>query len=183
MKPSNILFFCHNGVWQVKITDFGISKFLPVDRTSVTSTSKKGTIGFMAPEVLRWGEYRKVSEFSRAWDAKLRIFTNYRQIQLVLSSNRNIFFLIWNIHNTVKNQSWCIFIRADCIYYLFLTTKESDLFSLGIVFFYTLSEGAHPYGSDTLKIEADIRDGEKPSYDALQTKCKANLYFLDLNKL
>ncbi len=42
-------------IWQVtlKVSDFGLSRFLPLDEKSITLSKAKGTLGYWAPEVQR----------------------------------------------------------------------------------------------------------------------------------
>lgn len=55
LKPQNILLCALNEEeLRVKISDFGVSKKLPVGRTSQTLHTGSGTIGWMAPEILHF---------------------------------------------------------------------------------------------------------------------------------
>ncbi|ODM88072.1 Serine/threonine-protein kinase/endoribonuclease ire-1 [Orchesella cincta] len=56
IKPENILIVVDttNGKVCVKISDFGLCKQLPVEKTSFTLTSHSGSYGWQAPEVLRF---------------------------------------------------------------------------------------------------------------------------------
>ncbi|CCF47418.1 calcium/calmodulin-dependent protein kinase type 1B [Colletotrichum higginsianum] len=51
LKPGNILVVCGSPNWLVQISDFGISKRLRSDQSTL-GTIRKGTLGFMAPEML-----------------------------------------------------------------------------------------------------------------------------------
>ena len=52
IKPHNILIKKLDNGWQVKISDFGISKILKNDRTHTNLTHRVGSQDYMAPEVL-----------------------------------------------------------------------------------------------------------------------------------
>nr|XP_039268603.1 probable ATP-dependent RNA helicase DHX58 [Styela clava] len=106
LKPSNILLTQQDGKWIAKITDFGISKKISPDKTKLTLTSIKGTLGYSSPEAL----------------------------------------------------------NEDKI------TKGSDIYSMGVIFYYVLSKGDHPHGSDNLKVESKIRDGEEPNIENMDAE-------------
>ncbi|KAL8538010.1 hypothetical protein ACS0TY_000097 [Phlomoides rotata] len=52
IKPHNILL---DDKFTPKITDFGLAKFFSTDKTVVTMTAIRGTIGYVAPELINWG--------------------------------------------------------------------------------------------------------------------------------
>ncbi|KAL8550938.1 hypothetical protein ACS0TY_000132 [Phlomoides rotata] len=52
IKPHNILL---DDNFTPKITDFGLAKFFSTDKTVVTMTAIKGTIGYVAPELINRG--------------------------------------------------------------------------------------------------------------------------------
>ncbi|KAL1549737.1 hypothetical protein AAHA92_17802 [Salvia divinorum] len=49
IKPHNILL---DDNFIPKISDFGLAKFFPTDKTTVTMTAVRGTIGYVAPELI-----------------------------------------------------------------------------------------------------------------------------------
>ncbi|KAK3617640.1 hypothetical protein LTR56_025152 [Elasticomyces elasticus] len=53
LKPANLLVFSTGPQWHVKIADFGLSKRVLTDLTSLRTNA--GTQGFMAPEMLGLG--------------------------------------------------------------------------------------------------------------------------------
>ncbi|KAL8538026.1 hypothetical protein ACS0TY_000111 [Phlomoides rotata] len=57
IKPHNILL---DDKFTPKITDFGLAKFFSTDKTVVTMTAIRGTIGYVAPELINRG-FGKVS--------------------------------------------------------------------------------------------------------------------------
>lgn len=53
LKPSNVLMYFGDGKWVPRISDFGISKTIDLNKTKVTQTSISGTVGYSSPEALR----------------------------------------------------------------------------------------------------------------------------------
>ncbi|KAG6391188.1 hypothetical protein SASPL_148940 [Salvia splendens] len=49
IKPHNILL---DGKFVPKISDFGLAKFFSIDKKAVTMTAARGTIGYVAPELI-----------------------------------------------------------------------------------------------------------------------------------
>lgn len=52
--------------------------------------------------------------------------------------------------------------------------RESDIFSLGVIFFYVLSGGKHPHGGDTLTQDKKIRDDDEPNMGSLKEEYSAD---------
>ena len=52
----------------------------------------------------------------------------------------------------------------------FFFIQESDIFPLGIIFSYVLSDGVHPFGDDVFKRDENIRDGE-PDLSRVKEEC------------
>ena len=60
LKPENILVKNVNGMWIVKVSDFGLSRLIPagVGSGSFSATGNTGTKGWMAPELIGPGRRR-----------------------------------------------------------------------------------------------------------------------------
>ncbi|ODM89961.1 Serine/threonine-protein kinase/endoribonuclease IRE2 [Orchesella cincta] len=119
IKPQNILLRCDDSTKTVcvKISDFGISKYLSEHRLDATFTSGLGTEGWVAPEIL---QYQVNATSSQTLTGKL--------------------------------------------------TMDSDIFSLGCVFYYVMTKGGHPFG-DVIRRQANILNG-KQNLDAELLKGK-----------
>ncbi|KAF5520197.1 Serine/threonine-protein kinase ATG1a [Colletotrichum aenigma] len=72
LKPRNILVVSKGPDWLVQISDFGISRRLPPEAT--LGTMRKGTIGFIAPEVLEFVHDRSHPYAADVWSLGTIIF-------------------------------------------------------------------------------------------------------------
>ncbi|KAJ7094035.1 hypothetical protein B0H15DRAFT_776404 [Mycena belliarum] len=134
IKPQNILVSAgavRGGVksYRMLISDFGLCKKLDVDQTSFLPTSHgamaAGTVGWRAPEILR-GDV-KLDELGSSGD------NASVSSQGSVASGASI--------GTAGKRT--------------RLTKSVDIFALGCLFFYTLTNGGHPYG-DRFEREANI---------------------------
>lgn len=73
LKPGNILISVSGDIATVKLADFGISKFLPDESSSITITSVMGTERWMSPEVLKFIEEKEVIGESTAEPEKIKM--------------------------------------------------------------------------------------------------------------
>lgn len=96
------------------MTDFGISAELEVGYYSMTTTNLKGTMSWMAPELLHTTPGTKVV-------------------------NKCIYFTI----NIVAFQ------KFSC---------KSDIFAMGCVIYFVLSNGSHPFGSRYDEAHQNIKE-------------------------
>jgi serine/threonine-protein kinase/endoribonuclease IRE1 len=138
IKPQNILISAaakgvrgRHGGHRMLISDFGLCRRLEVDQTSFLPTmhgnAAAGTVGWRAPEILR-GE------------------VNVDEPQL---SDDNASQSSRESTSTVGNGSTTSGPRPTRL------TKSVDIFALGCVFYYTLTNGGHPYG-DRYEREVNI---------------------------
>ncbi|KAF7292896.1 hypothetical protein MIND_01188700 [Mycena indigotica] len=139
IKPQNILVSAGTGrggtkAYRMLISDFGLCKKLDVDQTSFLPTNHgtmaAGTVGWRAPEILR-GDV-KLDEFGTSTD------DSSVSSQGTIGSNGS---------NATTGKPTRL-------------TKSVDIFALGCLFFYTLTNGGHPYG-DRFEREANIMKGTK----------------------
>ncbi|KAJ7130190.1 hypothetical protein C8R44DRAFT_699316 [Mycena epipterygia] len=139
IKPQNILVSAGavgGGVksYRMLISDFGLCKKLDVDQTSFLPTSHgamaAGTVGWRAPEILR-GDV-KLDELPSSGD------------DASVSSQGTV----------ASGGSSATAGKPTRL------TKAVDIFALGCLFFYTLTNGSHPYG-DRFEREANIMKGVK----------------------
>ena len=157
IKPQNILissakgagpntFGAKNGkggAYRMLISDFGLCKKLDIDQTSFLPTAHgalaAGTVGWRAPEILR-GEV-KLDEFSGD-DASLSSRGSVATVHGGSSSG--------SAGGGANGTS-----RP-----LTRLTKSVDIFALGCLFYYTLTNGGHPYG-DRFEREVNIIKDQK----------------------
>ncbi|KAJ7057037.1 hypothetical protein C8F01DRAFT_1153173 [Mycena amicta] len=139
IKPQNILVSAGTGrggskAYRMLISDFGLCKKLDVDQTSFLPTNHgamaAGTVGWRAPEILR-GDV-KLDEFGSSGDD-----TSVSSQGTVGSGGSG----------TTAGKPARL-------------TKSVDIFALGCLFFYTLTNGGHPFG-DRFEREANIMKGTK----------------------
>jgi serine/threonine-protein kinase/endoribonuclease IRE1 len=139
IKPQNILVSAGTGRGGVKsyrmlISDFGLCKKLDVDQTSFLPTSHgamaAGTVGWRAPEILR-GDV-KLDEIGTSGD------------DASVSSQGSV----------ASGASGATAGKPTRL------TKSVDIFALGCLFFYTMTNGSHPFG-DRFEREANIMKGAK----------------------
>lgn len=128
IKPQNILISSSSSSssggrggtgYRMLISDFGLCKKLDVDQTSFLPTvnGATGTVGWRAPEILR-GDV-KLDELSTGDDS-----TSSRGSVATINSSGT------TTTTTTKTR----------------LTKSVDIFALGCLFYYTLTNGGHPYG-------------------------------------
>ncbi|KAF5323103.1 hypothetical protein D9611_009216 [Ephemerocybe angulata] len=150
IKPQNILVSTTKGtsggrpVYRMLISDFGLTKRLDVDQTSFLPSTgggmAAGTVGWRAPEILR-GEV-KLDDLSDEGSMSSR------------GSNSTI-------HGGSTGSS-----SAPLTGKPTRLTKSVDIFALGCLYYYTLTNGGHPYG-DRFEREVNILKDNK-SLDQLE---------------
>ncbi|KAF9530552.1 hypothetical protein CPB83DRAFT_850528 [Crepidotus variabilis] len=152
IKPQNILissvkggapsntFGAKNGkggAYRMLISDFGLCKKLDVDQTSFLPTAQgamaAGTVGWRAPEILR-GEV-KLDEFTNEDGGS---FSSRGSNTTVLGNA--------SIGSSGSSGAGRPVTRL---------TKAVDIFALGCLFYYTVTNGGHPYG-DRFEREGNI---------------------------
>ncbi|XP_049936500.1 rust resistance kinase Lr10-like isoform X2 [Nymphaea colorata] len=102
IKPHNIL-LDHN--FTPKISDFGLAKSYCKDRSSVTITEGKGTIGYIAPELF-YGNSRHVSHKSDVYSFGMLLIAMVglkEKIGPADGSSSEAYFPQW-IHDTISND-------------------------------------------------------------------------------
>ena len=146
IKPQNILVSGNGGGagnapagggYRMLISDFGLCKKLDVDQTSFLPTAQgamaAGTVGWRAPEILR-GEV-KLDEISDEHSMSSR------------GSNPTI-------HGNGRGTPTLGSAKPTRL------TKSVDIFALGCLFYYTLTNGGHPFG-DRFEREVNILKNAK----------------------
>ncbi|KAF8802390.1 hypothetical protein BYT27DRAFT_6766807 [Phlegmacium glaucopus] len=140
IKPQNILISSASSLtggrdgsgYRMLISDFGLCKKLDVDQTSFLPTANgamaAGTVGWRAPEILR-GEV-KLDELSNGDDS--------------ISSRGSVA----TVNGTSSTPTGTTTTKTRL-------TKSVDIFALGCLFYYTLTNGGHPYG-DRFEREGNI---------------------------
>ena len=128
IKPQNILIssssLSSKGGYRMLISDFGLCKKLDVDQSSslpiTYGVAAAGTAGWRAPEMLLCGV------------GKLNTLATGDDTDTVSSESS----LTTTINSSSSGTSTEI-----CL------TKSVDIFALGCLFYYILTEGRHPYGN------------------------------------
>ncbi|KAF3934307.1 hypothetical protein ABW19_dt0207196 [Dactylella cylindrospora] len=105
LKPNNILIATREPRWNVKITDFGISKRAAEENANLHPQSIIGTEGYVAPEVLRvFSKNLPDRQYSFAVDIwaigvicielllKRRLFPTFDNLRLYLSGKKQLEF-------------------------------------------------------------------------------------------
>lgn len=161
IKPQNILISANKGNttssntfgskngrggvgYRMLISDFGLCKKLDVDQTSFLPTAHgalaAGTVGWRAPEILK-GEV-KLDEGLAGEDRGS--MSSRGSVGTVTGSSSS-----GGVGSPANNKSQA------------RLTKSVDIFSLGCLFYYTLTNGGHPYGDRferEVNIIKDIKD-------------------------
>ncbi|EAU84069.1 other/IRE protein kinase [Coprinopsis cinerea okayama7 len=151
IKPQNILITTNKSTgrgrptYRMLISDFGLCKKLDVDQTSFLPTMNggmgAGTVGWRAPEILR-GEV-KLDDLSDDHSMSSRGSVSTINGSSSSSSTSGL--------STAKPTR---------------LTKSVDIFALGCLYYYTLTNGSHPYG-DRFEREVNILKDAK-SLDLLE---------------
>jgi serine/threonine-protein kinase/endoribonuclease IRE1 len=152
IKPQNILVSTTKSsssgrpVYRMLISDFGLTKRLDVDQTSFLPSTgggmAAGTVGWRAPEILR-GEV-KLDDVSDEHSMSSRGSTS-------------------TVHGGSTGGSSS---SAPSTAKPTRLTKSVDIFALGCLYYYTLTNGGHPYG-DRFEREVNILRDAK-SLDMLE---------------
>jgi len=145
IKPQNILISSAkpgggpDGSYRMLISDFGLCKKLEMDQTSFAPTAygamAAGTVGWRAPEILR-GEV-KLDEVNDDNSMSSR-----GSVATVLSASGSA-----SGSNSLASGKPRL-------------TKSVDIFALGCLFYYTLTNGGHPFG-DKYEREVNILKNTK----------------------
>ena len=125
------------------ISDFGLCKKLDVDQTSFLPTAHgamgAGTVGWRAPEIL--GGKVKLDEPSAGDESSL---SSRGSVATINGNNASISSSGSASSSSTPNR----------------LTKSVDIFALGCLFYYTLTNGGHPYG-DRFEREINIMKDTK----------------------
>ena len=155
IKPQNILVSGNAGSgagegrgngYRMLISDFGLCKKLDIDQTSFLPTAQgamaAGTVGWRAPEILR-GEV-KLDEISDEHSTSSRGSS------------------ISTVHGNGRGTPTPVSAGAKPM----RLTKSVDIFALGCLFYYVLTNGGHPFG-DRFEREVNILKNAR-SLDGLE---------------
>lgn len=164
IKPQNILIASPKrgkdpGSHRMLISDFGLCKKLEFDQTSflpsVGGALAAGTVGWRAPEILR-GEVKLDEEGLSTSDEHSQ--SSKGSVATVSGSH--------SASSTNKSAT--------------RLTKSVDVFALGCLYYYTLTNGGHPYG-DRFERESNILKDLK-SLSGLESFGEEGLEAVDLIK-
>ena len=136
--------------YRMLISDFGLCKKLDVDQTSFLPTAHgahaAGTVGWRAPEILR-GEVKLDEEVALDGTGSMSSRGSVATVAPSSSSSSN--------GNGNGGGGGGPLTKS-----LARLTKSVDIFSLGCLFYYTLTNGGHPYG-DRFEREVNIMKDAK----------------------
>jgi len=85
LKPQNLLMDAH---YQLKITDFGLSKLVRDADTAVMKTHYVGTRGYQAPELLKKKKYGKACDIFSAGVVLFILLTGYPPFEQAVKSDK-----------------------------------------------------------------------------------------------
>lgn len=93
IKPHNILL---DDNFVPKVSDFGLAKLCPRQKSAVTLTAAKGTLGYMAPELM----YRKIGEVSHKADVYsfgqlLMAMIGRKKVNSLTDHSSRVYFPAW----------------------------------------------------------------------------------------
>ncbi|KAL2556217.1 PR5-like receptor kinase [Forsythia ovata] len=94
IKPHNILF---DDNFTPKISDFGLAKLYPTDKSMVSLTAARGTIGYMAPEMF-YGNIGRVSYKSDVYSFGMLLMemaSKRRNLNPFVENISQIYFPCW----------------------------------------------------------------------------------------
>ncbi|KAL0564880.1 bifunctional endoribonuclease/protein kinase ire1 [Marasmius crinis-equi] len=130
------------GGYRMLISDFGLCKKLDMDQTSFLPTATgamgAGTVGWRAPEILRGEVKLELDEASAGADDQSSRGSSVGTATVGSTGTNGT-----TMSNGVKRTR---------------LTKSVDIFALGCLFYYTLTNGLHPFG-DRFEREVNILKG------------------------
>jgi len=94
LKPQNLLL---DGNYQLKITDFGLSKLCKDTNTAIMKTHYVGTRGYQAPELLKKKRYGKACDIFSAGVILFILLTGYPPFEQAVKSDK------WYLPIALKN--------------------------------------------------------------------------------
>ncbi|CAK8570246.1 unnamed protein product [Lathyrus sativus] len=103
IKPHNILL---DENFVPKVSDFGLAKLYPIDKSIATLTAARGTIGYMAPELF----YQNIGRISHKADVYsfgmllIEMASRRRNLNSHAEHSSQLYFPFWIYEQLVKNR-------------------------------------------------------------------------------
>lgn len=185
LKPQNIL-VASVAPLRMVISDFGLCRKLDVDESSFLQSSRAGgnnapgSYGYRAPEVLR-GEVDTSDLINKEEPAE------EESLETTTTSSRSVNSGNYSLTAIASKKSTTSLGRK--------LTRSIDIFSLGCVFYFVLTNGDHPFGSrferevnilkDKLKLDglAVMTEGRYEADQIVRSMCSADPYQRSVNPL
>ena len=184
IKPQNVLIKQTKSGFQVAISDFGLCKRLSDEQSSFfhTTVHNAGTIGWRAPESIQaaagskastWGEQGATNSSDNASPTESPTESPYKEMvanNYVASTGDSVVPVALQPLAVSKTQESSTDVstldKTTSSETLMRITKAVDIFSAGLVFFFYLTNGDHPFG-DRFTREWNMIHG-KPTLTVLE---------------